>query len=185
MGSIVVRRPISNDRDELHRLFDVTIRRAFEREEAGDALDEIGEQICHKQALIDEDYDTSGADRYFLVATLGSKIVGTVCHGPCSDIIKACADRDVNGLHEIGSMYILPEYQGKGIGKILLNAMYLVLLSKNIEEFCLDSGYDTAKRIWRKLLGAPSLVMKDYWAQGVDHHIWFRKLDEVSVEYKI
>lgn len=173
------------ERAEIHALFDCTIRHTFELEDVGEEFELIDELIADQQALIDTDLDTNGEELCFLVARCNQKIVGTICMRPCSDIIQDCADRDTAGMHEIGSIYILPKFQGNGIAKLLLNRMYIALTAKGVDEFWLDSGYDIAKQIWRKILGEPTIIMKDYWAEGVDHHLWFRKIDEVDVEYKV
>ena len=182
MTSIIIRRPKMQERAQIHALFDVVIRHTFELEGVGEEFELIGKLIADQQNLIDLDIDTDGQQCFFLVAQYESQVVGTICVRPCSDIIRECADRDTSGMLEIGSVYVLPELQGKGIAKLLLNRIYQALRTKGIDEFWLDSGYDIAKQVWRNILGEPSIIMKDYWAEGVDHHLWFRKLDDVNTE---
>lgn len=62
-------------------------------------------------------------------------------------------------------------------------SMYLALIVKNIEEFCLDSGYTKAKKIWNKKLGEPNIIMKNYWGEGYDHSIWYRKLEDITITF--
>ena len=181
---VIIRRPKIKEKQKIHALFDAVIRHTFELEDVGDEMELVKELIADQQALIDTDFDPNGEQVCFLVAQCGKKIVGTICHRPCSDIILDCANRDATGMQEIGSVYVLPEFQGKGIAKLLLNAMYIMMMGKGFDAFWLDSGYAIAKQVWQRILGNPTVIMKDYWAQGVDHHIWFRKLDEVSIEYK-
>jgi hypothetical protein len=50
--------------------------------------------------------------------------------------------------------------------------MYLTLQNRGIEEFCLDSGYLSAQKIWRKKFGEPDYLLKDYWGEGYNHMIW-------------
>lgn len=50
--------------------------------------------------------------------------------------------------------------------------MYCVLRNKGIEEFCLDSGYTSAQKIWKKKFGEPDYLLKDFWGAGYDHMIW-------------
>lgn len=182
---VIIRRPNIKDREELHQLFETTIKNTLELEGAVGEEDFIKELSDDQKNLIDTDFDTDGKEYYFLVAEYEGKIAGTICHRPCSDIIKDCADRDIKGMHEIGSVYILPDFQGKGIAKLLLNAMYITLSAKGFDEFWLDSGYDIAKNVWRNVLGEPTIIMKDYWGEGVDHHLWYRKLSDVAIEYNI
>ena len=51
----------------------------------------------------------------------------------------------------------------------MLNIMYLTLLNKGLTEFCLDSGYSRAQKIWKKKLGEPDYVLQDHW--GVEQII--------------
>ncbi len=65
-----------------------------------------------------------------------------------------------------------PDYQRQGIGNQLLAEMYLTLKNAGIEEFCLDSGYSSAQKIWQKKFGEPDYLLKDYWGDGAHHMIW-------------
>ncbi|MDY2948132.1 MAG: type I restriction enzyme HsdR N-terminal domain-containing protein, partial [Mannheimia varigena] len=46
-----------------------------------------------------------------------------------------------------------------GIGNLLLNAMIQELQCKGIKEFCMDSGYSNAQKIWRKRFGEPEYFL--------------------------
>ena len=179
---VQIRRPFKNEREEIYSLFEKTIQHTLDAEGAGDETELISMLICDQKNLIDADFDTEGKEVYFLVAECSGKLAGTICHRPCSEIITSCIGEKACGRQEIGSVYILPQYQGKGIAKQLLSFMYKTLASKNIQEFYLDSGYAVAKKVWQKILGEPTLIMKDYWGEGVDHHIWHRKLSDISTE---
>ncbi len=182
---VIIRRPLSSEKQEIHALFDAVIKHTFSLESFDDDIEFMGELIAGQQALIDLDLDTGGKDCLFLVAQHGDKIIGTICQRPCSDIIIDCAGEEAAGMIEIGSVYILPKFQGAGVAGQLLDAMYKTLADMGCEEFWLDSGYTIAKKIWAKILGKPSIIMKDYWAKGVDHHLWRRKLSEVSEKYQV
>ncbi len=71
----------------------------------------------------------------------------------------------------------MPEYQGKGIGTMLLNAILACLRQKGVSEFCLDSTYKKAQSYWTKKLGQPSVTLKDYWGKGLNYMIWHRNLN--------
>lgn len=185
MKNIIIRRPKLCNQLEINKLFEVTIQDAFKKEGVGDAIDEINEQICHKKLLIDDDLKSNCKSRLFLIAEHQGHIVGTISHGWRSELIAECADRDVSDMQEIASIYILPEFQGQGIARVLLNAMLLCLLSKGINEFCLDTGYTIARQVWSKLLGTPSVIKKDYWDEGVDHCVWFKSVTDISVTFNI
>jgi len=183
--NIIIQKPEISKREEIHALFGTVIHRTLKLEGVGDDYELTAELIADQQELIDLCFETDGEECFFLTAVHEGKTVGTICRRECSDIIKDCADRDVSGVQEIGSVYILPQFQGKGIARLLLNAMYITLIAQGYDEFWLDSGYEIAKNVWAKVLGPPSIIMKDYWAEGVDHHLWHKKLDEVSIEFDI
>jgi len=121
----------------------------------------------------------------FLIARFKGKIVGVIAFGPCGDIINECSEGKYEDVGEIGTAFVLPGYQNKGIGTLLLNSMYITLISRNIEAFCLDSGYTKAKQVWSKKLGEPNIVMKDYWGEGFDHFIWYRKIEDITITFNI
>ena len=49
------------------------------------------------------------------------------------------------------------------------------VIADSFTEFCLDSGYTIAKKIWSKRYGHPTKILKDFWAPGIDHYIWHVK----------
>ncbi len=76
-------------------------------------------------------------------------------------------------------MYVHPDYQRQGIGSQLLHEMYAVLNRHGIEEFCLDSGFTIAQRVWKKKFGDPDYFLENYWGDGEHHMIWRIKVNEV------
>jgi hypothetical protein len=56
--------------------------------------------------------------------------------------------------------------------------MYRTLSNKGIEEFCLDSGYMRAQKIWKKKYGDPNYWLENYWGEGYHHMIWRVKMDD-------
>ena len=150
---VLIKRPDISEREEIHSLFEKTIKHTFEAEGAGEEHTLIRELTDDQKELIDLDFETSGKEVYFLVAETGGRIAGTICHRPCSDIILDCSQSKAQGMQEIGSVYILPQFQGGGLCKLLLNAMYITMSAKGFSEFWLDSGYAVARQVWEKLLG--------------------------------
>ena len=121
------------------------------------------------------------------MAKSDEKILGTIAYGPAGSLIVELSNGAYDKYGEIGSVLVHPDYHNQGIGTLMLNAMYLVMLGKGITSFCLDSGYTIAKKIWTKKLGTPNIISKDHWGEGFDHYVWFRSLDdiEISLEYKL
>ena len=57
--------------------------------------------------------------------------------------------------------------------------MYHTLQHRGIEEFCLDSGYIRAQKIWKKKFGDPDYLLKNYWDEGYDHMVWRIKVNDL------
>ncbi|WP_409274473.1 GNAT family N-acetyltransferase [Neobacillus sp. SCS-31] len=169
---IEIRRPTGGDTIELHRFFRTVIVDTYRKEGIGDQVDDLEEEIKTKEYYLATDLATNGRDRYFLVAVTGERIVGSIEFGPASSLIRECTDGELSGLLEVGTVFVHPEFQQKGIGNLLFASIVGVLRDKGIEECCLDSGYRNAQKIWKKKFGVPHYVLKDYWGEGFDHMIW-------------
>jgi len=178
---ISIRRPNHSDYDSLHELFSDTINAAFKEQGLSNDFAGLYNEIEQKNRLVIEDLDSDGTARFFLVACAGDVIVGTISYGPCGKDIINCSKGVLKDVAEIGSVYVLPSYQGKGVGSLLLNAMLIVLIRNGVADFCLDSGYTRAQQFWRRKLGEPSIVAPDYWGVGSDHMVWHRKLEEMII----
>jgi GNAT superfamily N-acetyltransferase len=181
--SIEIRRPRIEDIEELNQFFSTTIKDTFAREGLSELLDDIEKEIESKKKYLKCDFNSNGKDRYFLIAVdkKCNKVIGSIEYGPASELINVCTDRVLKELCEVGTVFVLPEYQRRGIGTLLLNVMFLTLLNRGIKEFCLDSGYTNAQKIWKKRFGEPDYVLKDYWGDGYDHMIWKRCVDDMPI----
>lgn len=135
-------------------------------------MEDIEVEIEAKKTYLETDLNSKGEKRYFLIALDEDKIIGTIEYGPASELISKCTDYALAGLNEIGTVFVHPNFQRNGVGNLLLNRMYLTLKDRGIEEFCLDSGYIRAQKIWKNKFGAPDYFLKDYWDEGYHHLIW-------------
>ncbi|PEI74026.1 GNAT family N-acetyltransferase [Bacillus wiedmannii] len=187
MYNVKIRRPNSDDLDELNLFFRLVITHTFKNEGLSQLLDDIENEINTKKQYLKTDFDSNGEKRYFLLAidTSYDKIIGTIEIGPASTLINSCTGGALKDLYEIGTVFILPEYQRKGIGSLLLNTMFLTLLSRGITEYCLDSGYKKAQSIWTRKFGEPSYVLKDYWGESSDHMIWKKSLHDTPLIFEL
>ncbi|PGZ55812.1 GNAT family acetyltransferase [Bacillus cereus] len=187
MYNVAIRRPNSDDLEELHLFFRIVITNTYKDEGLSQQLDEIENEINMKKQYLKTDFDSNGEKRYFLLAidTNNDKIIGTIEVGPASTLITSCTSGVLKDLYEIGTVFILPDYQRKGIGSLLLHTMFLTLLSRGITEFCLDSGYRKAQSIWTKKFGEPSYVLKDYWGESSDHMIWKKSLHDTPIIFEL
>lgn len=161
-----------SDLKSAERVFEAAIPDAFEKEGLSFMKEEIQGEILHKKKMLKEALNMPDAGIYFLVAKLEEKIIGIISISPCGADIKKCTQNELAHLQELGSLYVLPEYQDQGIGSALIGAMIEHLSAQGIEEFCLDSGYKRAQKRWQRKFGAPCQVVADYWGPGSDHMIW-------------
>ncbi|MGD6831276.1 GNAT family N-acetyltransferase [Sutcliffiella halmapala] len=178
MLNVELRRPRIEDNKELNKFFRTVINDTFMKEGIGDKLEDIEDEIEAKKTYLESDLESNGEKRFFLIALDGAKIIGTIEYGAASDLIRKCTDNAFKDLIEVGTVFVDPAYQRKGIGNLLLNKMYKALSNKGIEEFCLDSGYMRAQKIWKKKYGDPNYLLEDYWGEGYHHMIWRVKMDD-------
>ncbi|WP_026695604.1 GNAT family N-acetyltransferase [Peribacillus kribbensis] len=186
MLSVTIRRPEKKDEIVLHPFFKYVIEDTFQNEGLTHLKEDIRQEIKSKEKLLKLDLDSLGEDRFFLLAANPKNhILGTVEFGPCSTLIAECTNGSYSRLVEIGTVLVHPDFQNKGIGRLLFNAILLTLQAKEIREFCLDSGYQNAQRIWTKWLGKPNYLLLDYWGENHPHMIWKRPVNLGILPYKI
>ncbi|MEH7255021.1 GNAT family N-acetyltransferase [Neobacillus niacini] len=172
MSKIEIRRPRIEDREELNQFFRTVIENTFAREGLAELIEDIEAEINSKKNYLQMDLKSKGEKRYFLIALAENKIIGTIEFGPASELIQVCTNGEMGNLVEVGTVFVLPNYQRQGIGNQLIHEMLQTLNTRGIKEFCLDSGYQNAQNIWKKKFGDPDYLLKNYWGQGQDHMIW-------------
>jgi len=182
---VEIRRPRISDNEELNQFFSIVIKDTYAKEGLSDRIGDIEDEIENKKHYLKCDFDSNGEDRYFLLALdiNCNKIIGTIEYGPVSVLINDCSNGALKELVEVGTVFVLPDYQRRGVGTLLLNAMFLTFVNRGIEQFCLDSGYTRAQKIWKKKFGDPDYLLKDYWGEGADHMIWLRNTSDMSIVF--
>lgn len=171
--NIVITKPHKNDEQAIKKLFTIVITQNFKDyglydKYRGDILYEVGKQI----SILKEYFESNGKNVYFLIAKVNTKIIGTIAYGkPSTDIEKYYFEKS-ESIPEIKSLYVIPEYQNKGVGTILLEKIMNELRKNGIKEFCLDSGYPKAQQFWTKKLGKPIIRIHNRWGAGNDYLIW-------------
>lgn len=168
-----IRRPTLSDVPQIHEVFSKTIKNSFKEEGIIDPSGkETDEEIARLINTFQDDFATQGQKEYFLIAHLQNKIVGTIGYGTINPLISDNITIARAGIPELKSVYILPEFQNRGIGSLLFQHMLLVLAEKHIEEYYLDSGYKKSQQFWERKLGAPAHTLNDFWGKGNHHMIW-------------
>lgn len=178
--NINITRPQKEDVEELNRLFAAGILDAFHQDGIDDN-DGIRVEVEKQLSLLQQDLESQGSEVYFLLARTEAEIVGTIAYGEPNNLIRDNLAIDWQGIPEITSVYVLPAFQGQGVGTLLFNSILCCLQYKNVAKFCLDGGYKKSQRFWIKRLGDPTVTLKDYWGKGLDHLIWLRNLQDVGI----
>jgi GNAT superfamily N-acetyltransferase len=172
MQNIEINRPKLEDIELINEFFEIVIRDTFERNGIADLIDTIAEEIEDKRRCLNQDIESNGTNRYFLIAKEDDKIVGSIEYGASNELIISCTNGELKNLVEIGTVFVHPDYQKKGIGSRMLNLIFIELKKNKIKEFCLDSGYKSAQKTWINKFGSPEYHLKDYWGEAADHMVW-------------
>ena len=179
MKNIEISRPKFEDIELINEFFEIVIRDTFERNGISDLVDTIVEEIEDKRRCLNQDIESDGKNRYFLIAKEDDKIVGSIEYGPSNELIISCTNGKLKELVEIGTIFVHPDYQKKGIGSRMINLIFIELEKNKIIEFCLDSGYKSAQKTWIKKFGNPEYRLKDYWGEDDDHMVWRISVEDV------
>lgn len=179
MQGLVIRRARKEDVNQLNDFFKLVLKDTFEKNGIENLVEDYEQEIREKREFLNEDIESSGTKRYFLVAEIGNDIIGTIALGSANHLINRCTNNKLKDLIEIGTVFVHPAYQHKGIGNLMLNYIYDVLNRKDIKEFCLDSGYKNAQKIWLKKFGDPKYHFAGFWGEGTDYMIWRVKVENV------
>ncbi|AIQ61745.1 GCN5 family acetyltransferase [Paenibacillus borealis] len=153
-------------------LYKLAITDAFESEGLGHLQGDIQQEIESKIRMAAASLNPPNSDIFFWVARIDGRVVGTISYAPCGEDIRVCTGNRLDAVGELGSLYVLPEYQGQGIGSALIAMLMVFLREQGITQFCLDSGYRRAQTRWLRKFGQPYAVVKDYWGPDSVHMVW-------------
>ncbi len=185
MFKLEVKRPGAEDVQKLHRFFKYVLEHTYSQEGIRHDTKRLDKEIEEKKTFLKEDMASKGEDKYFLIALAGSEILGTVECGPATPTVIECTDGELKDLTEVGTVFVHPDYQGRGVGTLMLNMICLTLLGRGIKEFCLDSGFKNAQRVWKRKFGEPVYTARDYWGKGFDHMVWRKPIGELPIVFKM
>ncbi|WP_342477816.1 GNAT family N-acetyltransferase [Paenibacillus sp. FSL H7-0350] len=176
LGSLSITPLAPEDISSVSKLFKVTIADAFEREGLGHLQADIRQETAAKIQMANAALNPQDTDVYFWLARSGGVVIGTVSYAPCGEDIRNCTDNRLSAVGELGSLYVLPEFQGQGVGSALIEEVTVFLRKRGISEFCLDSGYKRAQDRWLRKFGTPHAAVQDYWGPDSIHMVWLCSL---------
>jgi GNAT superfamily N-acetyltransferase len=177
MDQIQLRRPMIEETEKLNYFFKLVLEHTFESNGICDLVDSLNEEIHDKRKCLKEDFESEGQRRFFLVAVWDDTIIGSIAYGPSNETIVDCSLGMLKDTLEIGTVFVHPDYQKQGVLNLLLKGIFHALALKGVSHFCFDSGYPIAQKIWTKKFGPPLYHLKDYWAEGADHMVWYIALN--------
>ncbi|GAB6108177.1 GNAT family N-acetyltransferase [Fusibacter bizertensis] len=172
IDQLCIVRPQNKDVAAIEVLFERVLEDNWEKNGLWDLESDLQEEIELKKSFLAMDLSTQGKEKYFLIAKVDGRVVGTIEIGKANETIETCGSEFINELPEIGTVFVLPEFQGRGIGSFMMEAMCQYLKKESYKGFFIDSGYKTAQEIWIHKYGEPTFLLKDHWGPGLDHMVW-------------
>jgi|ERR1700722_17972125 len=177
---IRIGRPQEGDIKEIRKLFYEVLVDTFNKNAIPEAYDdEIKDLVRKNTKNVEQDIVSNGTQGYFLIARNEKQIVGIMGFGNPNKEIRKNYKINFKKIPEIKNAFILPQFQRNGIGTKLFKKIIETLKKKKFEEFVLDSGFTSAQIYWKKKLGNPTVVVKNYWNDGTDYLIWHSKLKDL------
>jgi len=166
------------DKKQTLEFFYKTITDSFKTE----GLFELGMTDTCKHEINNQEKRISSSIRsgtpYYLLAKDKNLVVGTIAFGrPGKAIEKAFLqlNKSSNGVVEIFSSFVLPEYQRKGIGSLLFKAVKEEIVKRGYRLFAVNTGYKKGLKFWGEKLGKPSITLKKYY-YPIDCYVWIKEI---------
>lgn len=110
---IEIDRPRIEDIGLINEFFRIVLCDTFERNNLLDLVETYNEEIEDKRQCLNQDFQSGGKDRYFLIAKEKGLIVGSIEYGLSNDLINSCTNGKLKECLEIGTAFVHPKYQKK------------------------------------------------------------------------
>jgi len=170
-----IRCPKKEDIPAMRDFFKNVIKNTMEKE--GINLDKFLEkEVESKMIFLKKYFNNKDNKNLIFIACDKEKVIGTISASPYNHKLNNIIEKNHKNQWKIGTVYVHPNYQRRGIGKNLFNTMCLFLKEKGIQEFYLDSGYKGAQKYWKQKLGEPLVIIENYWGKGTRKMVWVLKL---------
>jgi len=184
--NIIIRRPKKKDIPQIKNVFFASISQAFKDDGIDDRKEGILEEVAKQLTCLKLNFNTKGEKSYYLIAEIKDKIIGTIAYKSelsKNNFIRKNLQINLNGIPEITSVYVLPNFQNQGIGSLLFNAILLILIGKNIQGVCMDGGYQKSIKFWTHKIGKPNKIIKNYWGKNLDQVFWYRDIKDIKIQF--
>ncbi|KKU88596.1 MAG: hypothetical protein UY18_C0011G0005 [Microgenomates group bacterium GW2011_GWF2_47_9] len=164
--TILVTQPQPSDASEIEVLYRLVIQDTFNKNGINESYpNEIEDEVDGKMSNL--------KDEFHLIAKVGGVIAGIIGIGKVNeDITKNYPATLLTNEVEVKNVYVLPNFQSRGIGSMLFAEAVEELKKRKIEYFYLDSGFKLAQNYWKHKLGEPTVVKKNYFDQSEHYMIW-------------
>lgn len=144
------------------RIFEHSIADAFEQEGLGQQLEDIRQEIEHKKQRVRFALAPACSDICFLVAKRDGAAVGVISFGPCGENIRTCTNHRLDHVGELGSLYVLPSEQNRGVGSAQFILKTILFYSGLACSFKMD-GFSS---VITYTATAPTCKIPDFWRHG-------------------
>jgi GNAT superfamily N-acetyltransferase len=178
---VAISEPSREDFIEIKALFKSVLFDLYQREGIFETFQEtLQSELEEKEEALLTFFENSNKMPYFLMAKCDGKCVGTIALTVPNTIIAENMEHfEIEGplfSPEVASVFVLPEFQGMGVGVQLLEGIKTALKDKRYHSFYLDCGYTKSQPYWNKQLGEATKVLNNYWGDGMHHMIWKKDL---------
>jgi len=168
----IIRRPTALDLPGLHQFMALGLRHAFATNQITGAEVEIEKAIGAKYKDMVSDVRSSGKEEYHLLAFRAELLVGCIGYGSPNSLITKHMKISAAGNLELKSAYVHPEFQGLGVGKLLVTAILDKLRATGVSHVYLDCGYRRSQPFWQKQFGEATKTLYNFWGAEEHHMIW-------------
>ena len=181
--TIEIRRLQQEDLPQLKSFFQTVIIDTLKKNAITNLQEVLEDEMLTKESYLLQDIQSNGKERMFLIAIFADEIVGIIGTYIANNYAVTLTNEKISGMTELGTVYIAPHMQGKGIGSLLVNSVLLHFKINGVKQFCLDSGYGTAQAVWTHKFGPPTYNFQNHWGENAHHMVWVIDLDSVPVTF--
>jgi len=165
---------------EIESLLLISISEVFERHGVNDFMSEVNIELQNKMRIIKESLNSKSINKYYLIMYIGT-VIGIIGYGAIDDsILLKLQNINLESTVEIKSAYILPSFQGKGVGTFMVKHVIDIMRTKS-KYAVLGCGFADSQKFWTAKFGLPTVVEKNKWGDGLHNMIWKINLKKIKL----